>query len=170
MRDLMLTAIALDSLIEHRMRFRKLLNLVPQTLEQDPVGANPLIEGVETPAHGGHALMQLSEALLHVGDGPLHVDQSLLRVGEAKLHLTPHGSQTRTHLSAYLGEALAHLGAHVGEALTHLFTHAARRFVHVACSSTPRTEDARRIPSAALLSRGGERADLAVRAVPARLA
>jgi hypothetical protein len=57
----------------------------------------------------------------------------------------------------------------LGEALAHLLAHAGQRFVHVACSSTPRTEDARRIPSATLLPRGGERADLAVRAVPARL-
>ena len=79
MRDLMLAAIAFDALVEHRMSFRKLLNLSPQGLEQDPASANPLIKGVEASAHGSQALVQRCEALLHAGEAPLH--------------LAPHGSQ-----------------------------------------------------------------------------
>jgi len=76
LRDLMLAAIALEALVEYRMSFRKLLHLIAQSLEQDSVGANPVVQGVETPAHGGHALVQLGDALLHVGEALLHVGEA----------------------------------------------------------------------------------------------
>jgi hypothetical protein len=76
----------------------------------------------------------------------VQLSKAPLHVGEALLHLTPHGRQALIHLGACLDEARAHFGPHVGEALAHLFTQAAQRFVPVACSNTPRKEDARRIP------------------------
>ncbi len=57
MRDLMLAAIALDALVEHRMSFGKLLHLVPQGLEENPSGTNPLVEDIEPPAHTGQAVV-----------------------------------------------------------------------------------------------------------------